>query len=203
MDGHFERGKVPLALPGSFREETLRLRNKLLTFRFRKYGKTGVDETVAELALEPRLAQVIMPIAGIVENEPAKERLMQFVRERNQQIIEERGESLEGYVTQALIDLWEDEVIPMKKIAEVVNEQHLSSGKYKISPRKVGSIVRNSLKLTSVKTSAGYCVQVNPSGTDKLMKAAQRYGIDAPIPSPQRSQCSRSSPSVAGQEVTE
>jgi len=55
------RDDVPINLPPEHKEEALRLRNKLLLFRFHKLQRAGVREDLVDRTIEPRLNQIFVP----------------------------------------------------------------------------------------------------------------------------------------------
>jgi len=93
MDGKF-RPDVPYILPHSFTEEALRLRNQLLTFRFRHYGPREVDLSLADSSIEPRLNQVMLPLASVIEDGKVRETFKTFIRAYNDRLLADRGLSL-------------------------------------------------------------------------------------------------------------
>ena len=60
------RSDIPINLPASYKEEALHLRNKLLLYRFRNYGRKRTADTLVDRALEPRLNQIFVPLLSVV-----------------------------------------------------------------------------------------------------------------------------------------
>ena len=63
------------------RFEALRLRNKLLMFRFQNYFRLDDPNLFLTGELEPRLNQILSPLAAVMENEDAREALLAFAKE--------------------------------------------------------------------------------------------------------------------------
>ena len=130
-------------LDDDYYEKENSLRRKLLKFRFDYYNKIkyeyhdlGIDE------LEPRLKQAVASFTTLLENIPElMERFKAFIREYNKQLIDERSDSYEGYIVQALADLLlADQVyITTSDIVAQINESF--GTEYK--PRSVGRVLKS------------------------------------------------------------
>lgn len=191
---------IPINLPNSFWDEARAIRNKLLKWRFEKYGKVNNVCGNPGLPVEPRLAQIMMPLLSIIDDQTIKDEFISFMQDRNRQIIEERGETLDGIVAGVVCRLWHeipDENIRVKAITEKSQEQ-MDSSSYKLTPRKVGSILRGSFKLILSKGRDGYYIDRSDRNSDKLNAVAAKFGIDVPHP-PQPAQSAQRSPNVARQ----
>jgi hypothetical protein len=62
------RNDVPINLSGSYKEESLHIRNKLLLFRFRNLNKRKPAEALVDRSIEPRLNQIFVPLLSIIED---------------------------------------------------------------------------------------------------------------------------------------
>src|SRR5947209_9770071 len=71
------RDDIPINLTAQYKHEALELRNKLLMFRFRSFGKRQIDPALADRSIEPRLAQIFVPLLSVIENAGAREALRQ------------------------------------------------------------------------------------------------------------------------------
>ena len=69
------RSDIPINLPEEQRWEALRLRNKLLAFRFRNYHRYDGCEVSLGSDIEPRLNQILSPLAAVMNDDQAKEAL--------------------------------------------------------------------------------------------------------------------------------
>ncbi len=67
MSGHSLRADIPINLPPAHEQEALALRNKLLMYRFRNWGRYQPNEQLVDRSLEPRLNQVLVPLLSIIE----------------------------------------------------------------------------------------------------------------------------------------
>ena len=74
------RDDVPINLDAEYKKEALELRNKLLMFRFRNFSKCRVDPTLVDRSVEPRLAQVFVPLLSVIEDAAARQSLRELMQ---------------------------------------------------------------------------------------------------------------------------
>jgi len=194
---------IPLDLPKTFWDEATLIRNQLLMWRFRKWGQIEIIESDLRRLVEPRLAQIMTPLMSIIDDQDIKDEFVEFMKDRNRQLIEDRGESLDGKVAQAVCDLWEDEsidVIRVKQIADATNNM-LDNPKFEIKSRKTGEILRKTFNFNMQRDGKGYFLERTDSNLEKLQNIARKHGIDwgCPVERSQRAQCASS---IEGQGVT-
>src|SRR3989441_5201197 len=68
MGGRRLREDIPINLTDAYQLEARALRNKLLMFRLRNFGKRQVSEELVDHTIEPRLNQVFLPLLSIIED---------------------------------------------------------------------------------------------------------------------------------------
>src|SRR5712691_4326992 len=90
-------GPKLIATRGFFKDEAQSLRNKLLLYRFRNL-KVGQQSEVlaADLAIEPRLNQIFLPLLSVVKDPKDREELRALARRYHGEMIAERGMDLEA-----------------------------------------------------------------------------------------------------------
>src|SRR5437879_1957953 len=86
MGGRNLREDVPINLPSSYKEEARQLRNKLLMFRFSNAGKNAADPALVDRSVEPRLAQIFVPLLSVIEDASARQALRQLLREYHREL---------------------------------------------------------------------------------------------------------------------
>jgi len=192
MDNKIGRD-IPLDLPKTFWDEATQIRNQLLMWRFRKWGQIELIENNLRGLVEPRLAQIMTPLMSVIDDQDIKDEFVEFMKTRNQQLIEDRGESLDGKVAQAVCDLWEDEsidVIRVKQIADATNNM-LDNPKFEIKSRKTGEILRKTFNFNMQRDGKGYFLERTDANLEKLQNIARKHGIDWGYPGKrsQRAQC--------------
>lgn len=202
MDGNF-RDDIPLILPDEFWEKALALRNQLLMWRFKNWGYRKVDYDLTDKTIEPRLAQVTLPLMSVISDQKLKDEFRDFIRDFNRKTILERGETLEAEVLAVVCELFnqdlnEDE-LTMKAITQKVNEKREDTEK-EIKARKIGHIVGKKLKLDKKVSNKGRCIALTEKNRMTLERLKRKYGMDLDEISStleQHSQCSQRSPEEA------
>ena len=152
-----EKDDIPLILPPEFYQEALTIRNKLLLWRLRNYKERKIDTTLIIKGIEDRLNQISLPLLSIINNEDFRDELGLFIWEYNQKLIKERGMTTEAEVIETIADLVKDGNLgpTIKEITEKYNEKYAVSEKSKITPKKVGAIIRR-LNIETKQGSDGY-----------------------------------------------
>src|SRR5439155_14362573 len=121
------RDDIPINLTAEYKREALELRNKLLMFRFRSFGKRAVDPALVDRSIEPRLAQVFVPLLSVIEDAGAREALWQVAREYHKELVADRGMDMEAQVLEIIQELQllnDGAGIAIKEIASRFIEQH-------------------------------------------------------------------------------
>jgi len=192
MDGNF-RDDIPLILPDSFWEEALAIRNKLLMWRFKKWGPKKVDLRLTDRTIEPRLAQVTLPLLSVITDPDDRDEFQKFIREFNRKTIQDRGESLEAevlaVVCQLLDETTAEDNLTMKAVAERINKDREEGDQ--IKPRKVGYVVGKKLKLEKKPGRKGNRIARTEKNQSTLVHLRKKYGMDQEETSPTATQCSQ------------
>lgn len=177
MDKKELREDIPINLPPSFEEEALELRNQLLLWRFRNLKSAALRIENNDRTIEPRLNQIITPLLSIMEDDDARNRLKLRIKEYNEQLVADRGMSIEAEVFEALLRCFDDgkQEPTMKEIGESYNLSGVSQ-KDQLSPRRIGSILRHQLKLRARRTNVGFVIpQIENEARIRALK--KKYGI--------------------------
>lgn len=176
MDKKELRNDIPINLPESFENEALELRNQLLMWRFKNLSNAKLSSEDLDRTLEPRLNQIIMPLLSIIKDPEMKVELKQFVKEYNSQLVSDRGMSLESEVFESILKCF-DTGYPeptMKQIADTYGAE--LSDKEKLTPRKIGGIIRKQLKLMPRRTKEGYVI-AEAENADRIKALKKKYGV--------------------------
>lgn len=174
------RKDIPENLDEAFEKEALEIRNKLITFRFRKLSK-GVQKTSLpqDLEVEPRLRQIITPVYSVIEEKEGRNAILQFISHKQYQMVEDRFNSPEGELFRAFLKVKEEEREPtMKAICEEYNENF--AGKYPIKSKTVGERFEQIFHLEKKRTAKGYTVFDNEHNEKQIEKLKSKYGIEKP-----------------------
>jgi len=172
------RDDIPINLTADYKREALELRNKLLMFRFRSFGKRQIDAALVDRSIEPRLAQIFVPLLSVIEDTGAREALRQVAREYHKELVADRGTDMEAQaleIIQELQSLNDGSGIAIQEIASRFIEQHGEDFERKVTPHWVGHIVRRKLGLKTEKRHGSYVVAATEG--PKLARLFEKYGI--------------------------
>lgn len=172
------REDIPISLPKTFKSEALALRNKLLMYRFRNRDRLGDLRTQAERGVEARLTQVFAPLLAVIEDEADARDVRDLARTMSGQLVADRGMDVEGQLLEVLHALVADAnggVVALRDITQAFAQRYGADHDQKVSPRWVGSLLRNRLQLRSRKSHGVYVL--GPEEYPKLVRLLERYGI--------------------------
>jgi hypothetical protein len=178
-----DRQDIPLQLNNVFYEEQASLRNKLLMYRFKNYNSIDFDKA-SEFDLgdiEPRLKQTCMSFVPLFVGTDLEFKFREFLFLKNKEMIEDRAESFDGKVVQALFALHESDAmvesenITPKAIAEKMEELFKKDFEKGVSSAKVGRTLK-SLNIKNPRSSLLSRRQRYVVWDDKLLnKIKKRY----------------------------
>lgn len=170
------REDIPLNLDSQFQNEALKIRNKLLLFRFRNFHNEIDGRVILDRSLEPRIRQILNPLLSIITSEKARESLLRYSKKINESLLEEREGSFDADIFKALLVLLKDGKEPsMKDIADGANLNY--ELKHPIHPRKIGSIIKNQFNLKKHKINRGYVIRYEDN-KERIEKLKVKYGIE-------------------------
>jgi len=172
------RDDIPLNLTDQYQREALTIRNKLLMFRFRNFGKRAVDASLVDRSIEPRLAQIFVPLMSVIEDAEARKALREVAQEYNRELVADRGMDLEAQVLEVIQDLRESPYangISIKEVAERVSERYGDDFERKVTPHWIGHVVRRRLGLKTEKRHGSYMIAATEGS--KLTRLFEKYGI--------------------------
>ncbi|HDM76518.1 MAG TPA: hypothetical protein ENG51_08615 [Deltaproteobacteria bacterium] len=165
-----DRAEIPYLLPREFYEEEARLRNMLLAFRFKKRGEIDPEKAqgLKGIDIENRLKQTVSSFVPLVaSNEEVYREFVNFLVGYNRELIEERADTFEGGIVNAIWDLMKtnmesitnvtnvtnvtDVKITPTDISEVLIEKY---GYTEANPKKIGKVLRT-LGITTKREKIG------------------------------------------------
>lgn len=172
------RRDIPILLTPEFYEKAQGLRNQLLMFRFRNLASAKVNFSLVNETIEPRLNQILVPLASIIEEEDFREEFNDIMEQYQKEVLMDRSTRWEYEVVTALMELRDTKLLQhctMGEIAEVVN-QHREENEEKMSAHRAGSIVRRKLYLSTTRKERGYVLYFEDN-QERLDSFARRYGL--------------------------
>ena len=178
MEGS-KRTDIPLIVGDEFWAKALEIRNKLLFWRFKKYGKFQLNPNHRIAGIENRLNQIIMPILSITEDQVLIKDIQESIKDYQKEMIQDRGLDIEATILEAILKFKKDKdhERTFKKIVDAANELLGCSenDKNKLTSRRVGKKIRDSLKLKTERGMNGFYVIWDDEAIKELM---QKYGLN-------------------------
>lgn len=178
MGGRKLRDDIPINLTSDWKTQARDIRNKLLLFRLRNFGKRAIDANLVDRSIEPRLSQVFVPLLSIIDDPAAKADLQKLARAYHRELVTDRGFDMEAQVLDVIRTL-QDAANPaglsIKEIAGLFADRHQDDFDRKITPHWIGRIIRRKLGIRTVKIDSNYCV--DPGEKPKLARLFEKYDI--------------------------
>ena len=175
--GRMTRKDIPTNLTDNFEREATTIRNKLLLWRFRNYDKRQHKDITSDLAIEPRLKQIIYPLAAIIEDKDTIDKLQIFIKNYNLELINDRGLSVESKILETIIILLRDnDEISISQIIKAYNDER--DGENKITAKKAGFIIRKQLGFKTYRKNIGYMLNIEHAKLE-LPSLYVKFGIDS------------------------
>ncbi len=172
------REDIPINLTAAYKQEALELRNKLLMFRFRNFGKRQIDPALVDRSIEPRLAQIFVPLLSVIEDAEARNALRQVARDYHRDLVADRGMDVEAQMLEIIREIQQEPFSPglaVKEIAERFIARHSEDFERKITPHWVGGVIRRKLGLKTERHAEGYKIALGE--TVKLKLLYEKYGL--------------------------
>ncbi len=168
---------IPLNLPPEHAHEALQMRNKLLLFRLRNF--TGTREVTSSLSsVEPRLAQIFSPLISIIDDNEAKSGIATLVQQLDVTLKENRKNQVEVRLLSIICELQkikQNSALSVGDICKLFAQRFQKEYQVRITPRWIGSLLRNRLGIRTSKKNGVYVIQPINSNL-KIMYT--RYRID-------------------------
>jgi hypothetical protein len=177
LGGRRLRFDIPINLPDSYRQEAQELRNQLLMFRFWHAGRVHREPWI-DRRLEPRLNQVLAPLMQVMNDDDARAELISLALTLQRQLVSDRGLDAEAQVLDVIHQLEthsQESSLSVKAIAETFAERHSQDYARPITPRWVGSLIRQRLGLATERRHGSYWIAAHERS--KLRVLYESYGL--------------------------
>ena len=178
-----QRRDIKWNLNSRFWKQTETIRNKLLMWRFRNYFKINPDKEIdLDLGeIEPRVQQVVSSFINLFgENEKQLAQFKKFILNYQGELIEERRDSFEGVVVNAIHSLIQDD---WKDISskDIIERGNITNKKgHLISPRGLSSTLKalgfGKTELKRISGNVKRCIPLNMVNLEHLF---ERYGCNS------------------------
>ncbi|HUS50027.1 MAG TPA: CHC2 zinc finger domain-containing protein, partial [Candidatus Paceibacterota bacterium] len=175
-----KRKDIPYELNQEFFEETQNIRNKLLMWRFRNYDKiiTSKEELKGFENIEPRLKQIFNSYISLFNEEGDLERFVEFVKKKQEEIIDERRNSFSGEIISSIHRLIEKGIMNINS-QDIITEGEIKDFKNQpIKPRGLNSTLKSlGFEKSVLKKVDGVVKRCIPLDDFHLISLFKRYGI--------------------------
>jgi hypothetical protein len=172
------RSDIPLNLTEEFYNERQSLINKLLLWRMRKYPKVKLDKALQNeiKCSEPRLKQIIIPVISSVNDPIARKRLIDYISQREKDLIEDRKDTIEYAIFKALLDFATHGNYPT--VGDVTDRVNLpdNNPKFDLTSQRCGRILKNSFGIITQQDEAGY-KRIHWE-KEQLVRIGKRFGVE-------------------------
>lgn len=172
------RKDIPINLHPSYRDEALRLRNKLLLYRFRNFGTQSADPRLIDPTIEPRLNQIFVPLMSVTTDGAVRRELKAVARSYQQELIMLRGLETEAQVLEVVRDLDRTLKRPALSIGEITKTFLARYGdEYdrRVTNKWIGTVLRKSLHVKTRKSGGVFVIPL--SERPKLERLYEKYGL--------------------------
>lgn len=172
------RSDIPINLPDEQQEEALSLRNRLLSYRFATLEQARIDTAAYDERLSPRLNQIIAPLLAVVDDEKVRVAIRHSLQSLEEGLEATRAASPEADVLEivlALAQTADRDHLPIAEITESFIKRFGKEYDRPITPRYVGHLIRNRLRLTTYKRHGSFVVPLLQK--EHLAVLARRYGM--------------------------
>ena len=173
------RSDIPINLPKEVETEALLLRNKLLTYRFRKRSSVAANAELVDRRIDARLNQVFVPLLSIVDDADVRTLIIERAHEHHERRRSERADTIEARVLTILLHLMSQVSgvgVAVGDAASLFAAHYTGDTHRPMTPRWMGTIIRMRLGLQTHKSNGRFVVPVTELGRLKLL--CERYGID-------------------------
>lgn len=196
---------VPIDLDKEFEREALKIRNRLLMFRFENFNNIPRYEVEQLNKLDPRMQQTalcILSVAKFIGDDEVLDRIIKFLEDYNDQLRDDRGDTQEVDVLLVIGKLMfaegcisendphhsiKNKGVKIAWVSNLFNESF--KHKYDIqrrettsdylknhlTPKMVGEIIRKKLRIKTRRQKGGYCIPF--SEAEKIKKLMSRYAL--------------------------
>jgi len=178
--GRKMREDIPLNLGDGWKDQSRELRNKLLSFRFRNHCKRAIDPSEADRTIEPRIAQLFLPLMSVVSDEKSRQELRQLAKAYHAELIVDRSTDVEAHVLEIIQEIMTksaDGRVSIKVITRLFGQRHGDEYDRRVTPKWIGSVVRRNLQLKTEKSNGNFVLGADQRA--KLERLGQVFGVVA------------------------
>lgn len=170
------REDIPINLPDAYKDEALRLRNKLLLYRFRNHGRKAAIRAYVDPTLEPRINQIFVPLLSVVDDPAIRAELRAFARERHREIVADRGMDTEAQLLEIIRDLERQQSkLTVGEVTAAFTERFGRDYERPITNKWIGFLMRRKLNIRTQKSHGVFTIPLGEQG--RLQRLYAKYGL--------------------------
>lgn len=170
------RNNIPITLPDTFEEEALRLRNNLLTYRFKMFNKIKKYIIPENIPLEGRISQIFSPLLSVVFKQADQKHILTIALQYSNELKNDRSQNIEAQVLSIIKQLQDEkQILSIKNITNEFFVQFADYYRKKLSGKWIGFIIRKKLNLRTIRRQNGYIIE--PGQFKKIQEYFQRYEL--------------------------
>jgi hypothetical protein len=154
------RSDIPVSLPRTFDGEAERLRNKLLSYRFRRFCGRRSEVADGEQDVDPRRAQISAALLSVATSAEARARLTDFLRDRPTTDRQSRFATERRVLVVVRRLIGESSSVSLQLIAKGFQTEVGHEYGVDVSPRWIGSILRR-LGIQPQKSNGNYVISIS------------------------------------------
>ena len=179
------RKDIPFNLNKNFYDSALKIRNKLLLWRFRKYFTINPEaDTNFDMGdLEPRVKQIVNSFVNLFGDDAKQlEKFKVFINGHQEDLIDERKNSFAGSIVGAIYELIQDNELNISP-ANIINRGKLTNFKGEpLQPRGLSSTLKalgfGKLIMRRIGENTKRCLNLEK---DLLINLFKRYGYGVTV----------------------
>jgi hypothetical protein len=177
------RSGIPINLPDAQRDEAREMRNQLLWYRFTMLRSAAIDTTAYDDRLSPRTNQIVAPLLSVIGDQSLRTSIREHMARSEKSLRADRSASPEGQLLDVVLTLIGKDSEAYLAVAEITDafiERFGKEYERPISPRYVGHLLRNRLRLATYKRHGNYVLPTTQAAHLRVL--AERYGINVEAP---------------------
>jgi len=175
MGNEPRRKGTPITLPPSFGEEVMDVRNMLLTYRLRNHEKPHSTTGYNSDLLSRRANQIYAPLLSFVSDEKIRADIISFAQQQSEQLRTDQGLKTEAELLQIIQHLMKNDPVSISALAKQFAKEYSQQYERKITPKWIGGIVRNQLRLATRKSSGRYIISEGQQ--NKLERLYEKFDL--------------------------
>ena len=178
MSGRRLRDDIAVSLDSHYKHEAQQIRNKLLAFRFANFHAVKTKPHRVDGPMEPRLRQIFLPLLSLIDCETTRQDILDFAIDTNARSRSHQAMQIEVQILSILRDLLQasrTQPIAVKEIWALHQKKHTKHPADLITPRRIGSLLRNKFYLSTYKSNGNYLVHI--PDVKQLEATMHRYGV--------------------------